>query len=144
MQMSDKSLRELFGLDGGEFLDTGMTLEEWIATRELKRIHASYVQQDGREKKRRMAYVIRLCIEGQRVRDIDRFGSAVVEWGVEAVMEGDWDDVERSIEWCEFEGIFGNGTEDEHRKEHYRSLWSGFSELLKDAIDTRPAGNGSA
>ncbi len=143
--MTEKTISEMLGLDGGEFMDTVLTLEEWMSALNLERIGHCFVTQKRHEQKRRLHYVIALAVEGFRVREIDNFGSAHLEWGVEWVMEGQWDKVKDLIEWSDFRNVFyvkgfSEGEEsEEHRRlrEHYAELWSPFKELLQQAYLTR-------
>jgi len=146
-----KSARSFFGLDGGEFMGTGMTLEEWSATLELEKIHNSFVTQPRTEQRRRLDFVIKLAVEGSRIRSIDNFGSIRLESGVEYVMEGAWEKVADEIKWCSFEGVLspleGSDRESEYSKEvleegreqekEYAKLWEPFKKLLQQAYDSR-------
>lgn len=146
-----RSLRDLFGLDGGEFMDTGMTLKEWLAARDLERIKNSYVTQSRTEQKRRREIVIKLAVEGSRIRKIDRFGSAVLKSAVEDVMEGNWEEVQQDIEWCFFRHVFLPSREEDveamepeavrkcrEKGQHYAKLWEPFRKLLELAYAGRP------
>ncbi len=149
--MSDNKtdLRDLFGLDGGEFMNTGLTLTEWLTTRDLKKIADSYVQQTRTEQRRRLHYVIQLAAEGKRIREMERFGSVVLESAVENVMEGNWEYVLHDIEWCTFKDALVPKNdhrssysdtmlkEFEQQEEHYAKLWTPFRELLEQAYATR-------
>lgn len=154
-EMSDgrdgRTLRDFFGLDGGEFMDTGLTLKEWWATRNLERIANSYVQQDRTEQRRRRELVVKIVLEGTRIREIDMFGSIVVESAVENVMEGDWKGVKEDIEWCTFKGTFVPSRKEDletlspetlkeyrERERHYAELWRPFKKLLEIAYAGRP------
>jgi hypothetical protein len=146
-----RSLRDFFGLDGGEFMNTGLTLEEWMLTLNLERVNNSYVTQDRAEQRRRREIVVKLAAEGARIRAIDNFGSIVVETAVENVMEGDWKRLLDDIEWCSFRAVFTPGRKEERealspevlaeyreQERHYASLWEPFRKLLELAYAGRP------
>lgn len=143
----DNDLQKLFGLEDDEASSFKEKLTQMLMRRNLERICNSYVQQEKHEQKRRLDLVIKLAVEGSRVREINRFGSIVVENAVEAVMEGDWGAVLSAIEWTTFKGILvppdpkgwhPERVEDmrEREKELYE-LWGPFRELLHQAYAGR-------
>jgi hypothetical protein len=147
---TEKNLREFFGLDGGEFMNTGLTLAEWCATRDLEKIANSFVQQSRTEQKRRLHYVLRLAVEGARIREINNFGSVVVERAVEHVMEGAWEEVRHDVSWCLFEGALAPEEPEKRAKmdpedlawkldheRELRDLWAPFRRLLEEAYAGR-------
>ncbi len=147
-----KKIREMLGLDGGDFLGTGMSLEEHMQTRAVERFHRSYGQQMGPEQRRRREFVVRIVLEGAKVREVDRFGSAVMESSIGHIMEGDWKEVAHDIEWCEFKGILvpEEGSDDEKdynaslleqgraREAKLAELWAPFRKILLECRETRP------
>ena len=147
-----KKIRKMFGLDGGEFLDTGMTMEEWMVTSAVERFRNSFGQQSGPEQRRRKEFVVLIVLEGTKAQDVDRFGSIVIESSIGHVMEGDWQAVTHDIEWCEFKGVLvpekGHVREKEYdkslleqgraREVKLAELWAPFRKILQEAYETRP------
>lgn len=148
-----KSVRDVLGLDSKDFLGTGMTFEQWHLQQQLERIQNSYVVQEPAEKKRRLTYVMQLVAEGLRIRSLPngRFGSAVIEWALEHVMEGDWKGLDEDIAWVNFRGTLAPQQEHERAKyepaelarmdaqeTEHAELWAIFGAMLQSARDTRP------
>jgi len=135
----EKTAREWFGLDGGEFLNTGMTLEEWFAARQLERIAASYVVQPGHEQRRRREYALKLVRLGTEIKAKEMFGSIVADTSFVHVLEGDWERVREDIEWCHFRNFFADDDVEaaEARSKYYADLWEPFRKLLEEAYAGR-------
>ena len=83
-------LAELMGPDSTNFLNTGLSLREFMALHDAERLARSWSLQPREEKKRRLNAVVQLSAELSRIREITVFSTALAEQAIEAVIEADW------------------------------------------------------
>lgn len=103
-------------------------------TYQLEKISKAWCQQPREETKRRLASVIELAVELDSIRKTNGFASSLYgEAAIEAVIEGD----EEQLRWIEkelsFAGVIGSGHEDQ--EEFYRKLWGGFRSKVRKALN---------
>lgn len=125
-------LKSVLDPTNGNFLGTGLSLQEWLIAGRLRDFQESFVSQDRGEKKRRMKFLILMSVELVKIREVSRFSTAQAEAAIECVIEGDWQMLNTWAKGFTFEE---DGPEAAAR---YGPLWARFRELCLEAFQTRP------
>lgn len=121
-------LAELLGPDSKNFLNTGLTMSEFMQLGHAEKLSASWTLQSREERKRRLGAVMRLSVELARIREITGFSTRLAEQAIEAVIEGDWKSVE---EWADH---FTFDEEGEELRQKCVPIFNAFRELLLQAL----------
>lgn len=108
------------------------SLAEMYEDELAKRVRRSYLVQTRVEQRRRLSYIIKLSVELDRIEKESVFATAFGISGIEAVMEGDWEEVLWTYEHFSF------ADEKKELQDRYCPLWQSFREIIKAAYDTRP------
>jgi hypothetical protein len=95
-------IKKLFDLEGDDFLGTGMNFHEWSRLGDGLRYHRFLGNQARDERKRRMKYIVALSVEHDRICQQDRFATYWSEACIEAVINGDWNEVKMWAESLKF------------------------------------------
>jgi hypothetical protein len=98
-------------------------LATWAETQERELVAKSYALADGGERKARLSAIIALSAELERIRAINIFATALGEGAIEAVIEGDWEEVMGFWSQLDFNLESDGGLV-------HCSLWARFREIL--------------
>lgn len=89
----------------------------------LQMFQASWCLQDKPTRKHRLKTVLALSVELEAIKKIDIFSTAIGEQIIEAVIQGDWREVEEVAGYLTFD------TERSELRDRYNSLWENFRTL---------------
>jgi hypothetical protein len=123
-------LAELLGTDSTNFLGTGMTMREFLLLGHAEKLTASWAIQPREERKRRLGAVMQLSVELTRIQETTAFSTRLAESAIEAVIEGDWKQVE---EWT---AHFTFADENDQIRQQYAPIFTVFRELLLQVLRT--------
>lgn len=121
-------LDELLGKDSTNFLGTGLALHEFMELYNAEKMSQSWALQPPVEKKRRLAAVVRLSAELEKIREKENFATGLAEMAIEAVIEGDWKMVE---EWAKH---FSFEDERDEIRIYAGDVYARFRELLLQVL----------
>lgn len=93
----------------------------------LEVISRAWCVVDKWERNHRLRTVVALSVELEKVRSVDRFSSAFGEMAIEAVIQGDWREVDQVAEFLTFE------SEGETTAQKYGPLWEDFRTIAQAA-----------
>jgi hypothetical protein len=93
----------------------------------LQMFQASWCLQDKPTRKHRLATTMALSIELDAIRKVSIFSAAFGEQTIEAVIQGDWREVEELVGFMTFD------TESPDLREKYNPLWENFRTLALTA-----------
>jgi hypothetical protein len=93
----------------------------------LQMFQAAWCLQDKPTRKHRLATVIALSVELDAIKKVDIFSTAWGEQIIEAVIQGDWREVEEVVAYVTFD------TERAELRERYNPLWERFRALALTA-----------
>lgn len=128
---------ELLSPDSKNFLDSGLSLNEFMTLYQTERLAECWYLQNAKEKQRRLRFVIDLSIELASIRKQTNFATAWAEWGIEAVIEGNWKDVAMYAESFTFANESGEW------RTQAADTYARFRDLLLQAHTTRPEAVGA-
>lgn len=131
-EAAHKLLGEFFDVKGDNFLGSGMSFTDWNRTADFLRYERWYGTQVQEEQRRRMKYIVAMAAEHERLCERDRFASAWSERCIEAVIEGDWNDVKMWAEHLKFE------QEGPNIRNVAAPNFAKFVEIALEAYETRP------
>ena len=98
-------------------------LTKMLAEHRIKQIEGSWAFQDRLEKRRRMAAVLELAAELQRIKQTSTYATAIYgHTPIEAIIEGNWKEARSVLDWM---------AESAEWKEHCMPLWGTFREILR-------------
>lgn len=109
----------------------------------LEVISRSWCVVDKEERARRLRTVIALSVELDVIRSKDRFSTAFGEMAIEAIIQGDWREVDQVAGFLTFE------SEGEETVAKYGPLWEQFrviaktaaAEALRERFGDKPSAN---
>lgn len=93
----------------------------------LQMFQAAWCLQDKPTRKHRLTTVMALSVELDAIKKVDIFSTACGEQVIEAVIQGDWREVEEVIAYVTFD------TERDELRERYKLLWEKFRALALTA-----------
>lgn len=125
-------LKKLFDMEGDDFLGSGMNFHEWIRLGDVLRYRRFFGNQAREERRRRMKYIVALSVEHDRICQQDRFATAWSEATIEAVINGDWDEVKMWTDTLEFRD------EAPQIRNIAAPKFAKFVEVAREAWETRP------
>jgi len=125
-------IKKLFDMDGTDFLGSGMTFHEWDRLGDALRYRRWLGNQARGERRRRMKYVVALSVEHARVCEQDRFATAWSESTIEAVINGDWNEVKMWTDSLKFED------EGADIRNIAAPKFAKFVQIATEAYETRP------
>lgn len=108
------------------------SLAEMCEDELTRRVRQSYLVQPRVEQRRRLSYVIKLSVELDRIEKESVFATAFGMSGIEAVMEGNWEEVLWTYEHFSF------AHEKKELQDRFCPLWQPYRDIIKAAYDTRP------
>lgn len=95
--MTDKKgrdkVREWLDPQGSNFMGTGLTFREFWYKGLVERFARSWTQQDKIERQRRLGLIIELAQDLARVEQTTRFSTMWIRHGIEALIEGERQDM---------------------------------------------------
>jgi len=100
-----------------------------FAEHQWKSILASYCLQPPAEKKARLRAVVELSVELTEIKKTRRFGTALADSAIEAVIEGDWKKARMCISWFSFTD------ESEELRREEAPHWEKFRAILLAVCD---------
>lgn len=121
-------LAELLGPNSKNFLDTGLTMPEFMQLGHAEKLSTSWCIQAPEERRRRLSAIMRLSVELERVRETTGFSTRIAEHAIEAVIEGDWKMVEELADHFTFD------SEGEELRQKYAPVFDTFRELLRQTL----------
>lgn len=119
--------------DSRDFLGSGLTMIEYMATREMESIGRSFMRADRAEKRRRVALVVRLGAEIGRIGAVTRFPISSASRAVEAIIDGDWEGLKIDRSMFTFEG------ESADTIATYQPIYAPLVKIIDEALATTPA-----
>lgn len=137
--MSDKREKfiEMFSPTSKNFMGTGLTLQEFMQLGMAEKVADAWFRQEQDERHRRFDFLISLCVEFDRIRNVTPFALGLAKGAIEALIDGDWKMVK---EWA---GHFTFSEEREEVRQRYGELYARFAALLMQVYDTRPGTMGA-
>lgn len=121
-----------FDVHGDNFLGSGMTFHEWSMSGDLVRYRRFLGLQARDERRRRMKYVVAMSVEHDRICQQDRFATFWSEACIEAVINGDWDEVKMWAESLKFKN------EGPDIRNIAAPKFANFVKIALEAYETRP------
>lgn len=94
---------------------------------QVKKLLSSYCMAMRPERRARMRHILELAVELDKIKQKSVFGTAFHEQCIEAIIEGDWEEVARTNAFLAEPGCMP-----EHREE-YVKLWENFRTLVMAA-----------
>lgn len=91
----------------------------------------AFINQDRKEKKRRLAFIIRLSAELEQIREKTVFATGLAEAAIESVIEGNW---KMLSEWAKH---FSFKDEAEDLREVYEPIYAKFVSICREAEESR-------
>jgi hypothetical protein len=88
--------------------------------RTFEMVHKSWCLQEKAVRRHRLQTVVALILELEEIKKVDIFSTAFGEQAIEAVIQGDWHEVEEVIEFQTFEA------EEPKIRDRYKDLWEKF------------------
>ncbi len=125
-------IKKLFDMEGCDFLGSGMSYHEWARLGDVLRYHRFFGNQAREERRRRMKYIVALSAEHERICQVDTFATAWSEATIEAVINGDWEEVKMWTESMEFRD------ENPSIRNIAAPKFARFVEIAREAWETRP------
>jgi hypothetical protein len=127
-----ETLRKILDAKGPDFLGTGLTFEEFLVSQDLQRYRRSYSQQDRKERKRRLDFVLRLAVEYQAVVQRTLFSTAFAKNALAEVFDGDWRGLKIARDVLTFED------ETPETRETFAPIFAAFVRLLDEILTSVP------
>lgn len=93
----------------------------------MKQIARSYCLAERGERKHRLRTIMALCVELERIRQVDIFSTGLAETLIEEIIEGDWRQAALTAE------MFTFAEEGEETRLRYAPLWDGFVVMARTA-----------
>jgi hypothetical protein len=118
---------ELLSPESKNFLNTGLSMHEFMQLRQAESLATSWCLQTPEEKKRRLAIVVQLSVELAKIRETTIAATRIAERAIEAVIEGDWKTVQDHADWLKPGEIL---------EPPHHTLYATFRELLLQALRT--------
>lgn len=128
-----KKLSEMLSPDNPDFLGSGMSMMDWFMANDLQRLERSFYRAQRPERKRRLQYVIQLCLLLAEIEKVSNFGTAFARSAIEDIIQGDWAGVRHVATLQEFWG-----PDWEYVPADAQVHWRAFSAICQEAFDTRP------
>jgi len=117
---------------GENFMGSGLGFSDWMRTMDILRYERWHGNQARDEKKRRMKYLIALCAEQERLVESDISATGLSEALIEALVQGDWNEVKSWASALTFE------EENQSWREEMQKRFAKFVEIAQEAYETRP------
>jgi hypothetical protein len=126
-----QQLHEMLDINGPNFMGTGLSLPELLASGRLQAFMNSLGEQSRDERHRRLKYLVLLGAELAKIRETETFATGLAEMAIEDLIKGDWAGVRSLADGFRFT--------DEHPSisSRYAPLYARFAELLDEAFATR-------
>jgi hypothetical protein len=102
----------------------------------LEQILRSWCLADKETRKHRLRTVIELTLELEKIKKVSLFSTAFGEMAIEAVIQGDWQELKEIINFQDFR------TEDAKIREEFAPLWENFRVIAQTAIAEEQRRNG--
>lgn len=94
----------------------------------LKKVYESFCLVDRDERKARLNTVMALSVELHKIKEVNRFGTALGEAPIEAIIEGDWEYAATYIEHFTYKD------EGEALAAEIAPLWEPYRVILQTAV----------
>lgn len=122
-------LKAYFDPKGDNFLGTGMSMQEFMASQRIEQIQCAYVTAERPERKHRLKYILLLSHELEEIKKTTIQATGLAEMSIEHIILGEWKTASDFIQWLAFE--------DEDRS-GMAKIFAKFVKLLREAYETRP------